>query len=93
MTPQPPFSVPDLIAEVERLLVDAEKHKAELGAVNWGNLGVADVEWRLSLTDMEARPYVVVMIEEASPDCGLGGWLSRHLDRERFPRTFIECEW
>jgi len=64
-----------------------------MGAVNWGDIGVSDIEYRLSLIYPEYGPQCVVLIEEASPDCGLSAWITRRLDPDRFPNTYIECEW
>jgi len=76
-----------LIAEA---INDGEQH---LGPVNWADLSVADVEYRLSMLDRTDGPYCVVIVEEASPDCGLRAWLNERLDKVKFPRTHIECEW
>lgn len=82
----------ELVAEIERLLEEARKSKGEWGAVNWGDLGVADVEYRLSML-RPTEPWCVVTIEEASPDCKLGRWITDQLDETRFPNTYVECEW
>lgn len=83
----------DLVAEVERLLKLARESDDDMGAVNWGDLGVADVEYRLSMLYPNNGPCCVVIVEEASRDCRLGQWLNARLDKERFPATWIECEW
>ncbi len=83
----------DLVAEVERLLVEARDEMLNLGAVNWGDLGVSDVEYRLSMLHPDAGPYCVVIVEEASSDSSLARWLNNRLDEDRFPNTHIECEW
>jgi hypothetical protein len=84
----------DLIDEVERLLVKARRQRKEdLGAVNWGDLHVADIEYRLSMLRPDDGPICVVTVEEASPDCKLAQWLYDQLDKERFHKTYIECEW
>lgn len=83
----------DLIKEVEHLLDDAANHKSDLGAVNWGDLGIADIEYRLSVLNTRERPRCVVVIEEASPNSLLASWLYERLDKEKFPNTYIECEW
>lgn len=82
-----------LVAEVERLLELAAESKEEMGAVNWGDLGVHDVEYRLSMLNPSYGPTCCVMIEEASPDSGLAMWIWDRLDKQRFPNTYIECEW
>ena len=83
----------DLIAHVDALLADAREHMDEMGAVNWGDLGVADVEYRFSILHPQEGPWCVVTVEEASPECQLGAWLNERLDSARFPRTHIICEW
>lgn len=83
----------DLVAEVQRLLAEADAANVDLGAVNWADLGVRDVEYRLSMLAADAEPMCVVLVEEASPDSELGPWLNARLDKARFPRVFIECEW
>lgn len=82
-----------LRAAVERMLEVAADTKEEMGAVNWGDLGVADIEYRLSMLHPQNGPYCVVTVEEASPGCKLQGWLNRCLSPEFFPNTYIECEW
>ena len=56
----------ELLRAVETLLREAAESDEKFGAVNWGDLGVVDVEYRLSMLDIHATPYFVVMIEEAS---------------------------
>jgi hypothetical protein len=87
----------DLIAEVERLLEEAKAESmtgsSAFGAVNWADLGISDIEYRLSVTDAKATPYCVVTVEEASPTSHLAGWLTSRLDPDRFPGVYVECEW
>lgn len=85
----------DLIDHVDHLLDEARciKDTGYFGAVNWADLGIADIEYRLSVIYKEAVPFCVVTVSEASPECKLATWLNVHLDTERFPRTYIECEW
>jgi hypothetical protein len=83
----------DLIAHVEALLDEAREQQDEMGAVNWADLGVADVEYRLSVIHPQEGPWCVVTVGEASPGCQLTGWLNERLDSARFPRTHIICEW
>ena len=84
----------DLVEEVDRLIAEAYAgDKMKMGAVNWGDLGVSDVEYRLSMIHPENGPRCVVIVEEASPDCELGRWLNERLDHVRFPNTSVECEW
>ena len=86
----------DLVAEVERLLLEAaseaEGKTFHFGAVNWGDLGVVDVEYRKSMLHPD-KPHCVVRVEEASPECDLAQWIGERLDKERFPNVYIECEW
>lgn len=82
-----------LMSEVARLLVEASKLKDEMGAVNWGDIGIADVEYRLSMLREDAEPWCVVTLEEASPGSHLGIWITERLDRTKFPNTYVECEW
>jgi len=70
-----------------------KRKKEDFGAVNWGDLGVVDIEYRLSMLDQNAEPWCVVLIEEAAPGCKLPSWIYERLDHEKFPRTYIECEW
>lgn len=83
----------DLMAEVGRLLNEAEQDKAAMGAVNWADLGVCEIEYRLSMLNPSVGPHCVVIVDEASPDSKLARWLNQRLDKERFPSTYIECEW
>lgn len=79
------------LIEKARWAADAKQY--DFGAVNWGDLGVADIEYRLSMLAPGDGPTCVVLIEEASPDCGLARWLNERIDQSKFPRTFVECEW
>jgi hypothetical protein len=79
--------------EVKRLLKMAEKDKASMGAVNWGDLGIADIEYRLSMLHPQDGPHCVVRIEEASPGCLLERFLYENLNGAKFPKVYFECEW
>lgn len=83
----------ELLAEVDRLLELARNDPAYMGAVNWADLGVADIEYRLSMLRPQDGPCCVVAVEEASPTSHLRFWLNEKLDKARFPNTYIECEW
>jgi hypothetical protein len=83
----------DLIKEVERLLALAKKYGDAMGAVNWGDLGVVDVEYRLSMLRPHEGPHCMVMIEEASPDCHLPNYLYENWDQTKFPNVDFECAW
>ncbi len=83
----------ELAAWTASALEAAFEAKNELGAVNWGDLGIADIEYRLSMLYAGDRPSCHVLIEEASPECGLAIWLYERLDRDKFPNTYFECEW
>ena len=94
----PPFprigiTTAEVIAEVNRLLSLAAESKGEMGAVNWGDLGVADVEYRLSMLHHENGPRCVVIVEEASPGCALATWLNERIDQGKFPHVWVVCEW
>lgn len=78
---------------VERMLEVAADSKAEMGAVNWGDIGVADIEYRLSMLYPNNGPRCIVTVEEAAPGCALQRWLNECLSDEHFPNTYIECEW
>jgi hypothetical protein len=82
----------DLLEEVGGLLQEAGE-EMELGAINWGDLGVADIEYRISVLTPEEGPWCVVVLEEADPDCKLPAWLSSRLDHGKFPNVRFECEW
>lgn len=82
-----------LIARVEALIIEAGESKEDMGAVNWGDIGVVDVEYRISMIDPELGASCVVIIGEASPGCRLGRWISRQIDLRDFPNTSVECEW
>ena len=45
-----------LRTEVERLLAMAGDDAENMGAVNWGDLGVADIEYRLSMLRPQDAP-------------------------------------
>ena len=82
----------DLIDHVIGLIEKASKHKQSMGAVNWGDISVVDVEYRLSMIG-EPDPWAVVIVEEAHPGCELQAFLNDNLDKETFPKTYIVCEW
>ncbi len=83
-----------LVQSVEALICEAYKIRDEsFGAVNWGDIGVVDVEYRLSMLRSDAVPSCWVLIEEASPDCRLADWLMKRIDAEKFPYTYVECAW
>lgn len=86
------MDVQTLVADVEQLLQKAEENKAKLGAVNWGDLHVVDVEQRQSLLYPNDKPTIYVMIEEASPASNLAWWLHAQLC-VRWPNVFVECDW
>lgn len=65
----------------------------DFGAVNWGDIGVSDIQYRLFVLDKDAQPFCIITVEEASPDCELGSWLNGVLDHARFPNCYVECEW
>lgn len=75
------------------LLAAADEGAENMGAVNWGDLGVRDIQYRLSMLTPQDGPHCMVMIEEASPDCRLPTFLHDNLDQEKFPKVYFECEW
>lgn len=83
----------ELRKEVYRLLDLARENKDDMGAVNWGDLGIADIQYRLSMLWPDIGPGCTVIIEEASPDSGLASWLHSRLNDAKFPNVFFECEW
>lgn len=83
----------ELLDWVNWMLKKAAQEKEHLGAVNWGDLGVTDIEYRLSMLRPDDDPSCVVRLEEASPDSKLSGWLYGFLDKTKFPNTYFECEW
>jgi hypothetical protein len=87
----------ELRSAVQALIAQAFEMRGDksqnFGAVNWGDIGVVDIEYRLSMLSPGDGPHCIVLVEEASPDSGLAGWLTERIDREKFPRTYVECEW
>jgi hypothetical protein len=79
-----------LKADVEALLEKAAETKKDFGVVNWGDLGVRDIERRQSVFDGPA--CIVVLIEEASLDCNLPDFLYENL-KDKYPNVYFECEW
>ncbi len=83
-----------LALEVEELLVSASQSEEDMGAVNWDDIGVTDIEYRISMLHPEGGPVCVVILEEAAPGCRLQTWLNDQLKGDpRFPSTYVECEW
>ena len=91
--PEPSISIAALVGAVEDLLVEARKVSDDFRAVNWGDLGVCNVEYIIPLLRDYEHPGYVVTIEEAGPDCGLSAWIGERLDPKKFPHVYIECEW
>jgi hypothetical protein len=85
----------DLIEFIDGKITAASRRKntEDFGAVNWGDIGVADIEYRMSILYPENGPYCVVIIEEAAPGCKLAVWLTDQIDKTKFPNTYVECEW
>ena len=83
----------DLEEHVSELIARAsEEDRETMGAVNWGDIGVADIEYRLSMFG-EPDPWAIVIVEEAAAGCGLQLFLNRNLNRKKFPKTDVICEW
>ena len=83
----------DVEALIDKARWAADAREYDFGAVNWGDLGVADIEYRLSMLSPADGPSCIVMIEEASPGCGLERWLNERIEQDKYPRTYVECEW
>jgi hypothetical protein len=83
----------ELRTEVEMLLAAAAEDKEHMGAVNWGDLGVMDIEYRLSMLRPQDGPHCMVIIEEADPGCRLPMFLYENWDRAKYPGVYFECEW
>jgi hypothetical protein len=82
----------ELVAAVEaELTSEAIKH-AKLGAVNWGDLRVVEIEERREVYPALGSVRLVVLIEEASPSCTLAQWLHERL-KYRFPNIEYQCAW
>lgn len=86
------INIEALRTAIERMLEVAADTKDDMGAVNWGDLGVADIEYRLSMLWPTNGPRCVVTVEEAAPGCKLQIWLNECISNT-FPNTYIECEW
>lgn len=88
------FNPQELQAEVNRLIGLAKRQRPDVGAVNWSDLKVCDIECRASLLQQpEDGPFCVVLVREAACDGLLASWLYERLDKAKFPRVYIECEW
>lgn len=85
----------DLVAAVEQAIAAAFalSREEDFGAVNWGDLGVVDVEYRMSMLRPNEGPTAVVMVEEASPDSKLAPWLTRRAVERFGAQVRVECEW
>lgn len=86
-------NVTQLRSHLQELLSIAETMRQDMGAVNWGDIGLVDIEYRRSLMHPEESAQCVVIVAEASPDSKLVSWLNEHLDKDRYPNISIECEW
>lgn len=85
----------ELIDAVEALIEQARKevqYHMHWG-VNWGDIGVVDVEYRKSMLDKNSQPYCIVCVEEAASGGEFAAWLNKNLNTEKFSRTYIICEW
>jgi len=80
----------ELLDNCEMLIAKAKESKEDFGAVNWGDIGVRDIEYRLSMMSPSDGPECVVMIYEASPDCRLARWITEMLGMDR---VRVEAEW
>ena len=94
--PELGINTQELIDHIDGWLQRAAAMQEEgenFGPVNWGDLGIADIEYRKSVLYLDNPPLCVVIIEEASPECRLRDWLYRAIDKEKFPNVWVECEW
>lgn len=90
----PNINASDLVKEIESLLDMATNYKTEFQDVNWGDLGIRDITYQLSMIYPQDGPYYTVKIEEVSPDSNFRQWIQDKLDETgRFPHTFIELDW
>lgn len=94
--PKMNINTAELMAAIESLLGIAEEMRGvdvDFGAANWGDLGIADIEYRLSMLRPSDGPICMVTIEEAAPECKLAQFLYDNLDKEKFPNVYFECKW
>lgn len=85
--------VDELVREIRRLLIEAASAVEPMGAVNWGDLNVTDVELRRSLFRPEEPQQIVVLIEEADAGCHLANWIMERLSTTMFASVIVECDW
>jgi hypothetical protein len=63
--------------EADKAIAEAEADTSQkFGAVNWGDIGVTEVLYCL---DEDGRAIWRVVIEEASPGCGLASYVYQRL--------------
>lgn len=68
---RPDIDTAALIAEVEQLLVLAARHRESMGAVNWADLKVLDVQRRQSII-YDDTAFICVIVEEVLADLPTG---------------------
>ena len=83
----------ELVDEVDRLLVEAAQVKDEFGDVEWSEICISDIQYRLSMIHPENGPSCWVTIGRACPECALPTHLSRMLADTKFSDVLFECEW
>lgn len=77
-------------AAANAILQGANKNARDYGAVNWADLHVVESGIKIS-DDAEIFPYLV--IEEASPDCALGGYVAQELLEYGWGKVEVATEW
>lgn len=75
----------------EKALDEARGSQGDFGAVNWGDLGVVET---LHCQDEYGRASWRILIEEASPDCGLASLVYAAVKGEFPDEAFdVATEW
>ena len=90
---EPDLELMEEIRDATNAAVDLSYHANLKDAVNWGDLGVIDVEYCYSLVSGEA--HYIVTISEASPEAyKFKNFIAEELGR-RFPEIslYVETEW
>lgn len=90
MSPEDKALCAKIQSRANELLRDAPSSGVNYGAVNWGDLSATEVA-RCELVDDTVQYRVVV--EEASPSCGLPAPLSTALSAEFGVVVVVQTEW
>ena len=67
--------------------------RKNMGAVNWGDIGVRSISEVKEVWPIHEEPVLEVLVEEADPSCGLGNYLSERLFAEYGVMVFVRTEW